>query len=489
MKVVKAKYFFALASVTLLWSCGKEQAEKVYPVNTEIEMYTPIGVDSKMAFARIMAKAIANPAVKELISNKASIQFDKDYDVLYHQVKNEMIDGRSLDEYIMSISSELDYKLLSRTPLLNIFVPSNQKCKIDNAKISPEETWVAVRNHENKLIAYNADGEIRELDEKRIPLFPVIVIKENERVVYENYAKKQSLKGDFIFKSEGNSYFFADNEFNNSKFAISQLKANSQPQSRVVPDLRVIDSGVRTAYDHSLACNTCPQRDWLYYGIYPVTGQNEGPMNIKYSEAITSLRFTNKNVFYTLGGWDEGNYEIYINIFFGGTSTGVFSSMLKVISVSPGDMFTFDDNGNLRDVNRQYETSYVIVPWDMKAYGNRWAFKIEEYDPEVKKTANYTHSSTYGTNFKFDTSVPIAKEVKVGVEFGTTSSTQNGSNFTYETTDSNDILGGAILNWTDAVMLRVNSYTVLGRTFKTATMGTINTGTTEVGVETIRTAP
>jgi hypothetical protein len=485
---MKIKTLLTFVSAVLLWSCGKEQVENAHPNNSPIDIYTSIGIDSKMAFAKVMAKAITNPEVKELLTNKAASQFDKDYDVLYHQVKNNLVGGRSLDEYIKDISSESDYKLFNRTPLLTVFIPNNLKYGLSNAKYSREATWVAVRNHENKLIAYNANGEVQELDEKKMPSIPVMVIKENERVIYENDTKKQFSKGEFIFESEGNSYFFSDNEFNGSKLAISQLQASIQPQERLVTDLRVIDSEVRTAYDHSLTCNTCPQRDWLYYGIYPVTGQNEGPMNIKYSEAITSLQFTNTNVFSTLGGWDEGNYELYVSIFFGGASTGVFSSMLKVISVSPNDMFTFNEDGGLTG-NKQYLTSYAIVPWDMKAYGNRWAFKVEEYDPEVKKTATYAHSSTYGTNFKFDTSIPIAKEVKVGAEFGTTSSTQNSTNFTYETTDSNDILGGAILSWTDAVMVRVDSHTIFGHTFKTAFMGTINTGTTVIGVETIRTAP
>ncbi len=486
--MIKIKKLLALVSAALLLSCSKEQVESASPANSSIEIYTPVGVYTKMAFAKAMAKAITNPAVRELLVNRAAMQFDKDYDVLYQQIKNEIVEGRSLDEYIKELSSSSDYNLFNRTPLLTVFIPNNTQNSFGNSKISSNIKWVAVRDYENKLIAYNSSGEVKELDESQIPSFPVMVIKENERVVYENDAKKHFSKGGFIFESKGNKYFFSNDEFDASKVADISPKVNGQPQSRVVTDLRVIDSEVRTAYDHSLTCNTCPQRDWLYYGIYPVTGQNEGPMNIKYSEAITSVQFTNKNVFSTLGGWDEGNYELYVSVFFGGASTGVFSSMLKVISVSPSDMFKFDEDGNVIGVN-QYLTSYVIVPWDMKAYGNRWAFKIEEYDPEVKKTATYAHSSTYGTNFKLDTSVPIAKEVKIGAEFGTTSSTQNSTNFTYETTDANDILGGAILNWTDAVMVKSNSYKVFGHTIKTAQMGTINTGTTIVGVETIRVGP
>ena len=209
-------------------------------------------------------------------------------------------------------------------------------------------------------------------------------------------------------------------------------------------------------------------------------------MNIKYSEAITSIQFENTNVFSTVGGWDEGNYEFYVNIFFSGASTGVFSSMLKVISVNPKDMLQFDSNNNITGLLSYIPPSfYTIVPWDMKAYGNRWAFKIEEYDPEVKKTANYAHSSTFGTNFKVDASGTIAKIVKVGAEFGTTSSSTSSTNFTYETTDANDILGGGILTWTDPIM--TNKLLVFKKDI--AIMNVITTGTIALGVETVRTMP
>lgn len=429
-----------------------------------------------------MAKAVANPSIQQLLVSKAERQFDKDYDVLYHQIKNEVIEGRTLDSYIKELSSESDYNLFNRAPLLTVFVPHGHQATNKSDKVSTAIPMIAVRNRENKLIAYNAAGEAQDLDESIMPSFPVMVVKENERVVYENKEKKEYVKGSFLFEDEGNRYFFANNEFDGSLLNITT--AQSDTKARLATSFYSVDPEVRTAYNHSLTCNTCPQRDWVYYGIYPAGGVNEGPMNIKYSEAITSVQFENTNVFSTIGGWDEGNYELYVNIFFSGISTGVFSSMLKVISVSPNDMFQFDSDNKVTGLKEYAPSPYTIVPWDLKAYGNRWAFKVEEYDPEVKKTSTYAHSSTFGTNFKVDASGGIGKTVKVGAEFGTTTTSMNSTNFTYETTDANDILGGAILTWTDPVMIGQVNFFV-----KIANMGSITTGTVRIGVEPIRTMP
>lgn len=485
---MKSKYLMPLLSTVLLWSCSKEQTDitSANPSNPSIEMYSSKGVDVKISFAQVIAKAVTNPAVRQLLESKASLQFDKDYDVLYHQIKNDKVGGRTLDEYIKELSSESDYNLFTQSPLLTVFIPHSPQTASKTASTSPENPWVAVRDHDDKLVAYNSAGERKELDESILPKFPVMVVKENERVVYENNVKKEALKGHFLFESDGNRYYFGNDEFDGNVLSKAVVANTTTPsQARLMP-ASAVDPEVMTAYRNGLTCNTCPQRDWVYYGIYPPGGANQGTMNIKYAEAITSVQFENTNAFTYIGGWDEGNYELYVSVFFSGASTGVFSSVLKVITVSRSDMFEFDSNNNVTAV-KTYQPSnlYTIAPWDMQAYGNTWAFKVEEYDPEVKKTSTFSNSSTYGTNFKVEASGGIEKVFKVGAEFGTTTTSQKANSFTYETTDANDILGGALLNWKEPIV--VTSKKFFGMV-ELSSMGTISTGSTRIGVETVRIA-
>ena len=481
---MKVKHLLPIFSVSMLLSCSKEQAEQSQPKLNEqaVELYGAAGAEVRVGFAKVLAKAIQNAQVRQLIESAAANQFDKDSDVLYQQIKGERIAEGTLDDYVKSMSTEAEYNLFTHAPLLTMYVPALRKSYTKTA-VSSEVPWVAVRNAEDKLIAFNASGESKELDANVLPDAPVAVVKENERVVFENQAKSQAKKGDFLFESGGNKFYFADNEFNPAT-AKQHNTAQGQTQARFI-QYRTMDPVVSTAYDNSLTCNNCPQRDWIYYGIYPVGGQNEGSLNIKYSEAITSVQFENTNVFSTVGGWDEGNYELYVSIFFSGSATGPLSSMLKVISVNPNDMFEFDANG-LPINNWTYTPAnlYTIVPWDMKAYGNKWAFKVEEYDPSINRTLTTTNSSTYGTNFKLTTGADI-KVVKVGAEFGVTSTSSSSNSYTYQTTDTNDILGGAILTWTDPVMVSKGKWFFI----PIANMGTITTGTVRIGVETVRTMP
>lgn len=141
--------------------------------------------------AKKLAKNISKKPVNEILKNLLSKQFDGDYDVhlsdLYSDssLKNLIEDNENFD--ILSIGDVGKF--------INISMPVNFE-KWESDKFSP---LVAVKsafyneNFNNKIFAYNSNGEKIELNSKKTPNQPIIVIGLNERVVL-NQNKKIELK-------------------------------------------------------------------------------------------------------------------------------------------------------------------------------------------------------------------------------------------------------------------------------------------------------
>ena len=471
---MKTKFSVPVVCAFLLLSCSKEISERTKPQNDLNELSDKDGIKAKLVFAKILAKAVTNEEIRNIISTNASKEFDKDYDVLYHRVKNEKILDSTFYSYIKNNSSEIEYEMINNDALLNIYVPKNQN--VDNIeKIKNQVPLVAVRNADDKLIAYNSNGQIKELDPNTLPNFPVIVVKDNERVVAISKDNSKELKnnlGNYIFSTDKNNFYYTNNEYNPNVSFRGIVASN-------------LDSEILKAYNQNLNCNTCYQRDWIYYNIYPAGGQNEGGLNRQYAEAITGIAFTNTDVFSTIGGWDEGKYELQIRSFYGGRSEGVFSSDLKVISVDPEKMFLFDsDNRPIAPI--QYNPSYITyTAWDMNYYGDRWAFSIEEFDPSKTTNRSYTHTTTFGANYKVTGDVNV-KIVKIGTEFNGSITNTKSNTFNVETTEGSDQLGTGVMTWTDPIITTIKSKIPLVNLRNVAFTKEINTGSVLLSVEPVK---
>ena len=87
-------------------------------------------------FAKVLSKATYDRRdVRAFLKKEAVKQFDKNYDVLYELAKDEMINGETFREILVSYSSEEEMQEIeANVPLLNILV-----AKVAMFNVKPEE--------------------------------------------------------------------------------------------------------------------------------------------------------------------------------------------------------------------------------------------------------------------------------------------------------------------------------------------------------------
>ena len=171
----------------------------------------------KREFGQMLVSAVTDePSVRELIKSEALKMFNNDYEVLYHMVKDRKVDAeRTFREVLMKYSkgdSQLD-KIESELPLLTILVPELPEGSF-SAEIWDIETEipaVALRIESEQGVPILAGAEELYLPHHLFPGFPVIVVKDNERVTIDGTID------DLTFDVPGSSYSyrFTDINFDN----------------------------------------------------------------------------------------------------------------------------------------------------------------------------------------------------------------------------------------------------------------------------------
>ena len=473
-------------TLTLLFisiSCKQEHIDDLTTVNQK--NLSNVEVDKyRTEFSQILAKAIANQDVRTLIKEEAIKKFDQDYDILYQMIKDkEISSGLSLHTYLSSFSASQEYfnELSRNLPLLTIFVPKLAAFSATTWDLASQVPLITVVNSNtfaggnSKLDAYDNKGHKVELDDKISPNVPVVVVKDNERVVAENKNStinaKVMARTNAFFQTGDYNFFFTSDIYNKQTNEDTRSDNNVTTNDVIVPRPSREDGPFSSllgdeAYAKAKAasCTNCYHRDYIYYGIFPPEGKETGPVNIDYKEAVTSLQFVDERAFQTLGGFTEGSYEFIVTaVFLLNKAPG--TPMPREFFCDPEDLFTFPTEyyrgGSYRTSDipngvKQYKMPpLVYITWDMKLYGDKINFSVIEKDTgeEIEKKIETT--SSFGTNFKVSSS---GKEEKVGVEFGVTSSTAYSQSVTIKSKLDSDDLQVATLQWTDPIIYEIANY-------------------------------
>jgi hypothetical protein len=454
----------------------------------------------KILAAKTLAKAVYDESVRELIKKEALKRFDGDYDVLFQMVKDRKTkDGKTLQEYFSSFddSPQRFRGITEDLPLLTIFVPTFFSAEKWNT--ATQIPIVAVRDEENRLMAFNKDGESVELSPTEEPNIPILVVKLNDRVTIKSPGSK-SVGGrlsaeNFIFNNGRHNFYFIDASMNN-------ITPRVKGARNIVGTL---DPVVMEAYNRCAGVNYNYQRDWIYYGINPASGQNRGPLNLKFKEAITQIEFANIGAFDYMGGWDEGGFVLFFNGFFGSRTQPTKVAPEKVIAVRAEDLFTYHEETRHRfgpclfwycsytvrvvDGVKPYDIGPQVTyeSWNMEEYGDKWTLKIEEFDALVERTGTFTDTSKFGYNFSINAGTGTVD--KIGASLGISGGFEKSTTNTYKTTDANDDLGVVTLSYTDPVVVDFTNAQIFGITIPFTRTYETSTGTVKVSFETVRVAP
>jgi len=518
---MKYKIYY-LMILALLFSCKKERNQEQSALNMEPSKKQ----NAKVIFSRVLAIALEKePNLRLFIRNEALKQFDMDNDVLFQMVKDEKITPDQTFYQIMSKYSQSKATLdsvINSLPTLTIMVPELPNFTPISWKTESEIPQVAI-SPENKnfrdIDLYNSKGEITKIAYGAIPNFPVVVVKENERVnVSVNNIDKSPISATLLrtsvesnqsnFLSKDNMKFSFSNEAFNGIERSSLIKpslsnvsklalTNENKISRVVDvnltnQPNAIDPSVIEAFNINLDWH----RDYIYYGLNPNLGIDKGKFNNRMIEHIVSIRMKDGN--YTRisdqaedptvseqwvqprperGGyvtnWTDGYFDIRISILIN-AKNGAGTQLNKVISARGSDLYDIKyrtegvpgrpGSTQLRFdglTPKDYILNEPIVAWNLENYGAAWKFIVSEYDPSEEIITTFNESTKFATNFNYE--IGFGEKVKVGYKFGITQETTSSSTYQYKTTRGSDELGEGILEFGSPIILRKEQYTYTGR--------------------------
>jgi hypothetical protein len=305
----------------------------------------------RLDFGRAFALAIKeNSELRKFIKEEAQKKFNKDYDVMYHLVKNKPLG----DTYYRYSNNSTSSNNTLRSLLLNYFENENDLVQIENqlpllTVFVPElpessfsaETWdvndpaqipvVAIRldntNEVPMIDIVNNHEYVLEMD--LIPGYPVVVIKNNERLVVNNDNHNFIKSSTVLYAGDGLSYRFIDDNFNSNITSLSPVivgndgviqggtfggnSTNSPctvPFPHILGRQNTVSPFLQNAFNIFEGVVTQAwQRDNIYYQLTPTVATNTY-IGGKYVEAISYFRLQGNpaDVFNFMSNQFNGSY-------------------------------------------------------------------------------------------------------------------------------------------------------------------------------------
>jgi hypothetical protein len=453
------KVFPAVICMFLLLSCKENAYEFDNP--DEINRDVSVQIDKtklKYDFSVILSKAVAeNVSFRKLIREEALKKFDNDHDVLYQLIKGKNIDsGETVRELLLGYCTEKELTAIEQAvPLLTILVPTlPEDCFTpDNWDTDTDIPAVAVElnSPDSIRIIKNSQNEY-DLSYEDIPGFPVVVVKECERIVLKANSTLKSLS----VNNNGFDFDFVDSCFNGLNNNSIQKLALPIPVSFADPNVREAHR-IYENYDGW-------QRDYIYYTISPA--KDIGIFVNQYYETITS--FMMKSDVSRIGGspddptikkvskqnlkWSDGNFEFLVTFTLNGTNIKTLS---KYFDASFEELYDIEYKrfGVLlyritKAIPKEMSLNIPVFSWDLEKFPSQVHVSIEEVDPHTVTTIAEEISSEFAANFEIEAGL----SKKVGLKFGASAKTTRKQTISKAITTGNDKLGDFILDFADPVI-------------------------------------
>lgn len=469
-------------SILALSSCSTEEDFTENKTVQELDKISPKDEKSilKEKFAFSLMKSIKeSPGLREIIKDETLKMFNKDYEVLVYTIKDYTLENGMTLEQTINQNADSNFQLsnlLRIEPTLTLLVPELPLESFSAKKwnTQSEIPAVAIRtNYTNQVPLITPDLNLEMMPSDVIPGFPVIVVKNNERVVskLEN-PNIRDLKTTTVFEKDGIIMKFWTDSFNNADKRKARLLIH--------PDRTLISA--YTIYDEQSPNLNGWQRDFIYYKIQP--SSSNGPFIYDFKEHLRSFSMTGdptnaynrisdqtgdptfrNNHRINTSHWTGGFYEFKVRTIIN-AKNGVGNELINGFTVSPDDLFFLEyetyTKGTLfwektyyRLKNISNKTVYVDLPlinWDLDEYASSIKIEIEEVDLTITSVITDTRTVKFATNFGIDTALGV--KTKIGLKFGASVETIQTQTVQKTFTQGNNFLGEAIVNFADKVIIR-----------------------------------
>lgn len=444
-KLYGIAYAIALTSTLFFTSCNNELPLEKSDASGKNESLEDANESAKLQFSKALAGALNETEVRSFLKENSLKKYDGDYDILYSMVRDVALpSGRTFGQILKKYdqSNQAD-SWIENAPLLTIFVPDITHFSAEKWDVASDVPNVVTASDKAKVNvgkyqAFENDGKQYEIDYKIAPDIPVIVVKDNERIISKSKSPQARLKEETFIEQKSSKVIFENNSHNyyfigDSDPKVSDKNARQALQNDVAWD-------VRTSYGLE------SQRDWVYYWLTP-TNQSEPQAGVLLPQYYEYLRGFKVNGFDAMKiisqDFTEGNFEFHVN-FSLIYREGNMQTDLKVVPCNLSDLMSVTSSGT---VYKEFNPNLELLPWDMERYGDEWTFTVLEYNPSTTTTTTISAQSTFGWNFEIG--FPIKK---IGIKFGLNGSTQKSNSQVVQVTTASTQLGTCRFRWADPII-------------------------------------
>lgn len=477
-------------------------------------------------FAKILSEAASkNASLRIFLKQEALKQYDKDYDVFYPYVKDEMVEqGKTLRDILVECSSEEEIGIIENSaPLLTIMIPdlnSFNAFSINNWEPSQDQIATTYVTGNDNSVFFAEGDSLLSLPMGSLPNFPFLVVKSNERMkVVENSSSTRAGNAPLHYEFVDPAY---DGSIVNQTRTTSYEEENTETAPEEKPYLKYeqLDSRCIEAFNLTNNNKNLIDREYIYYNLSPHNPSN-GELNSYVREKLYMFRISpdkysdiideqigedpklKNEVSYKKSHpsteqiakdlWTDGAFEIVIQSYKGGD--GLVEN--KPISVKGSDLFyiekfnvQYQHHTAFRHSKWWYSTTvndlkgkwvdlsnkdiYLTDAWDLTNSPLSYYIKIYEKDNGTTKTTSESYTVSYVSKLDLGLNADLSK-VKFNLGFSGQSTTQKTYTISYQYKDENDDLGSILLNFRDPIIVS-NEY----ETTKGYQMYSLNTGSIDI---------
>ena len=462
----------------LFASCSlDEQFQNYNDLSIDESNFNQINADynsTLLPFAKALYNAMKeSPKLRELIKDESLEQFNKEYEVLYQFIKDAMVEnGISVRDLLLTYfkDEEVLTAIEGLFPTLTIHIPilpaESFSAKIWNTKEQIPSVAIHSSIGLNPVIVSERGQYVKDSDEfmiksGHVPGFPVIVLKENARVVVSQnasskYTSLNNRNSDYVFDFI-DDYF--DGSVNNKDNEIDNdseigLRSSSYWVTPLINQKSVDAYNIYGAYNGW-------QRDYIYYNITPSI--TTGSLSLNFMESIISFKFDpNRNpqqvCNYLMNSpisdppfpWTSGKFDFRVEAQLA-SKNGSPPTKTKYFDAYPLELFdvTFVKSGNTYiPTFNGFRTKSLEVPilnWNLAEYGVIMRISI------WKRSTSGTATQSY--SFTFSSTENVKNYDKDGREYGSSSTTTSYTSNYSITYQINDVqLGDAEVSFGQPVI-------------------------------------